>query len=555
MLPEIHDFVSLAGRRWPGDLLENVELRRRETGGLEVAITLSRCTLLTSFTLRPEANRPDRVVLDFSDWPGGQPDDAAAGLIGPQCAAGSAQLAGNPPPPTTPEPETRPSQRRAAAKKDPPPQAAASRYVSTRMQSVAAPRWQLSGTWEHEWAIAEQGGNQKFESLVQPRIDLTLADRLQLTAIARLRLDGSGDLGPADGHPNNYSSINGFWYNQDNVALDLREVFLDWESGNTFVRLGRQQVVWGQADGFKVLDVVNPQSFREFILDDFDDSRIPLWMVNAEWSLSAEDTLQLLWIPDATFHELPEPATPYSFTSPLLIPSAATAPGAVVVPPRRPDGLLGASEVGARYRTLAQGWDLSLNYLYSYGDFPVFQRARVSAGGTELTVLRPDYRRHHLMGGTASTTLGGIVLRLEMAWNNKRWFPLSGIENAAMGESGELSSVVGLDWQRGSGSLFSAQWFYNLATDHSPSMERTRAEHIVSLLAQQSFLNDSWQLRFLALHSLDWQDTMVQVKLKHWLTGRLEVWAGADLFSGDRQGLFGQFDDQDRVLFGLRYGF
>ncbi len=41
----------------------------------------------------------------------------------------------------------------------------------------------------------------------------------------------------------------------------------DW--GKSYFTFGKQQVVWDKADVLKVLDVVNPQSFRELILEDF----------------------------------------------------------------------------------------------------------------------------------------------------------------------------------------------------------------------------------------------------------------------------------------------
>jgi len=40
------------------------------------------------------------------------------------------------------------------------------------------------------------------------------------------------------------------------------------------VRLGRQQIVWGEAIGTFVTDVVNPKDFREFVLPDFSELRI-----------------------------------------------------------------------------------------------------------------------------------------------------------------------------------------------------------------------------------------------------------------------------------------
>ena len=39
--------------------------------------------------------------------------------------------------------------------------------------------------------------------------------------------------------------------------------------GKSYFTFGKQQVVWGKADVLKVLDVVNPPSFRELILEDF----------------------------------------------------------------------------------------------------------------------------------------------------------------------------------------------------------------------------------------------------------------------------------------------
>ena len=55
--------------------------------------------------------------------------------------------------------------------------------------------------------------------------------------------------------------------------VELREFYVDVDIHDHVLRVGKQQIVWGEADGLKVLDVVNPQSFREFILADFEDSR------------------------------------------------------------------------------------------------------------------------------------------------------------------------------------------------------------------------------------------------------------------------------------------
>ncbi|WP_043772935.1 DUF1302 family protein [Algiphilus aromaticivorans] len=70
--------------------------------------------------------------------------------------------------------------------------------------------------------------------------------------------------------------------------LALRELYADIYLGPLYLRAGKQQIVWGKADGLKLLDQVNPQNFREFILADFEHSRIPQWSLRASfrWALS-----------------------------------------------------------------------------------------------------------------------------------------------------------------------------------------------------------------------------------------------------------------------------
>jgi hypothetical protein len=62
----------------------------------------------------------------------------------------------------------------------------------------------------------------------------------------------------------------------------LREAYIDMEQGDWSIRAGKQQVVWGTADGMKLLDMINPSDYGEMAQNQMEDSRIPVWMVNAE---------------------------------------------------------------------------------------------------------------------------------------------------------------------------------------------------------------------------------------------------------------------------------
>ncbi len=78
----------------------------------------------------------------------------------------------------------------------------------------------------------------------------------------------------------------------------LRELYLDatlpMNNGDEInFRVGRQQVVWGRTDLFRVLDQINPIDFSiQNIYEEFEDSRIPLGIFSAEWRLGATNMFE-----------------------------------------------------------------------------------------------------------------------------------------------------------------------------------------------------------------------------------------------------------------------
>ncbi len=62
----------------------------------------------------------------------------------------------------------------------------------------------------------------------------------------------------------------------------LREAYVDFTVDDWSIRAGKQQVVWGTADGMKLLDMINPSDYGEMAQNQMEDSRIPVWMINAE---------------------------------------------------------------------------------------------------------------------------------------------------------------------------------------------------------------------------------------------------------------------------------
>jgi hypothetical protein len=67
--------------------------------------------------------------------------------------------------------------------------------------------------------------------------------------------------------------------------IRLFEAYFNITKGPLFIRLGRQNLSWGETDGFRLLDQITPldNAFGGF-LTSLDERRIPLNMLRAQWS-------------------------------------------------------------------------------------------------------------------------------------------------------------------------------------------------------------------------------------------------------------------------------
>ena len=412
----------------------------------------------------------------------------------------------------------------------------------------------LSGLFESELAWG-RGEAQKAEFVLTPELAMPLGDSMQLTVIGRLRGDLVDELEPGEPEERNRSAASQRLFIGNHMDAELREAYVDLEVGDTFLRLGKQQVVWGQADGLKVLDVLNPQSFREFILDDFDDSRIPLWSANAEIPVG-DAMLQLLWIPDKTYDDIPEADALFAFTSPLVVPQLPPGlpPGIPITQSKlqRPDAFLGDSDVAASLSAFVGGWDLSLNYAYHYFDRPVIRRDFSAEG----IAVRADYERTHLLGGTFSNVFDDFTLRGEVGYSSDRYFLTDNVSDPdGVVQSGEFSYVLGLDYQGWRDWFMSGQIFQSVMTDHEHGVVRDHVDNTATLLVRGDFMNESVQAEALLIHSLSQDDGVLQASVIYEWRSDIRFKLGADIFYGDVEGLFGQFEEQDRLSVSVELGF
>lgn len=382
-----------------------------------------------------------------------------------------------------------------------------------------------------------------------------LSDDWRLTLEARAHYDPVERLGyPKSGWPNL-------------VWIDPRQVLLDGKVKKVDLKLGLQQVVWGQADGLRVLDVINPLDYREFILEDFLDSRRPLWLARADVPLGKAEngSLQFLWVPYFAPARLPGAENEFSLGSSFGLGLISAAQGGSGLPPFavrtdptvRPAYKLNSSQGGARYSRSVGKWDVTANYFYGWEDTPTSY-----VRGIEFTpndplptvVFKPRFDRKEVFGGTAATNFGSVVLRMEAGWNRNKPQAVTDVPiKTGFEKFGQFSSVAGLDWSAKTWLWVSGQYFFQSVNAPQNRLLFPRNNHLASVYFRSNFLRDTLRPEFFVLTGLNQRQFMIRPKLAKTIGDHWTVAVGADFLGGKQTNIFGYFDSRDRVVVELKW--
>ncbi|MGD2114022.1 MAG: hypothetical protein PVG07_03155 [Acidobacteriota bacterium] len=366
-------------------------------------------------------------------------------------------------------------------------------------------------------AASRLGNDQRLSEFLHS-LSVELATRLggwRLVGIGRARHEGRLEPEPYD-------------------DFDLRELYLERNTRRSTLRVGRQQVVWGKTDGLRLLDLVNPLDLREFILEDYEQSRIPLWMVNGEWFVG-DQSFQLLVIPDVRFNERPDPRGELGVA--LDVPAGIPVR---VSEAREPGGAPRNWELGGRWRTRIGRLELGVHGFYGWLDDPVPFRHSEPSGALRID---PEPRRLRLLGVAGDLPVGRTVLRFEATVSPDDYRDTTrGLERRE-----SVRSAVGLDWTV-NGLLVSPQIFYREVLDERGTLLGDDSRLLGTLLLRKELLHSKLVLRLFAAYEPEAEQYWLSPRATYQLGGRVEVALGADLFGGAPGSTFGRFRDRDRLV-------
>ena len=208
-----------------------------------------------------------------------------------------------------------------------------------------------------------------------------------------------------------------YQYPDREMQIGLRETYMDIFFESVDIRIGKQQIIWGKADGVFITDIVSPKDLSEFLLRDFDEIRMGVTGAKFDYYLN-DNTFELVWLP---------------VFSPTLMPGAETIWFPQMDFPVQPDfndpeeikGSLENSEVFAKFSAITSLVDCEIMAGYGWDDDPTMHITKTIDMGTmqiDSLIVNPRYHRLTIGGGSFSTTLGPAVLRGEGACYAGKYF-------------------------------------------------------------------------------------------------------------------------------------
>ena len=369
----------------------------------------------------------------------------------------------------------------------------------------------------------------------------------------------------------------------------LKEAHFTWTPENFLFRVGKQIVAWGETDGFRLMDQINPLDQARGLADvEFETTIIPIWLIRAEYF----PNLQISWLQDMALQFIFNPNADFISDRRIRLGNDKTGIWAPNVEVSKNARLGSAIEhldeptefddEGYEYavRLQAMAWDslFSLNYFYGRENSPV----EVSEGlpGTSeasdgKTLLHLNYDGYYpllrFLGGTFTrdipvmnaSFLGGVapVLRLETFYAFDNTFATS---DNKFEQSDEWRWAVGMDWKVRIKPLnekyffsISPQFYHRKIRDYPHAYDYAGVEddnYLASLMISTSYYLNKISPSFFWLRDVNNRANLFKYQVVYDHTDYWRYTIGALFLSGvETTKGFDVFENKDYIYFKISY--
>ena len=342
--------------------------------------------------------------------------------------------------------------------------------------------------------------------------------------------------------------------------MSIREAYVDLFFDHSEFRIGKQQVVWGKADGVFINDIVCPQDMRQFLLQDMDEIRAGIPMVKGNFFLGSW-TVEGVWIPKFEPWQFAQEGSDWVFSIMELpeIIEYSDENLTILIPvykedDQRPELTLNNSEWGIKMSGLIGRMDLSVLYLDSFSDVFFYESTFDFVQGQ--VIFTPKTQRTPMTGLNFSTPILGHVLRGEWGYFSDKVFHVQDSLFAPITSiSDYFQGMVGVDISGPFGVGISVQGITQRILDYSETMIDDEITNMATLMVNGKFLRDTASTRLLTIYDLNDEAGLANLDLGYQWTDALNFSLGGYWLWGPSDSVFGQFDGNDNVYVKVKYSF
>ncbi len=344
-----------------------------------------------------------------------------------------------------------------------------------------------------------------------------------------------------------------FLFNADSLNFRMRELYMDMYFDNFDLRVGKQQIVWGKADGVFITDIVSPLNLSEFLLPDFDEIRTGVIAAKLDYYIG-NSTIEAIWIPQFTPTIRPDDNSIWYVQPEFPAPPTFDWSKSIINPS------LENSELFLKWSAMTSKIDFELMGGYTWDDNPTMHIQKefdMSSGSPVLTGLNitPQYHRLTVTGGSFSTEVKGIIFRGEAAYYNGKYFQTQDpMAEDALIKKDYLHYVVGLDFNIGSVKL-STQFIQKYILDYSDMMSENEFHNTATFMARYDMMRETLHLELFSYIGLSNEDALIRPKISYDFDDSFSLLLGANIFVGERKGSFGQYQDNSMIYIKIKYNF
>ena len=260
----------------------------------------------------------------------------------------------------------------------------------------------------------------------------------------------------------------------------------------------------------------------------------------------------MVWIPDTTYNNMPQQNGAYGFSSSRVVPQAVAGVNVQQNELNRPSDGFKDSDIALRYSKQFNGLELGFYYIYAYDDFAVLYQDFDPI--TQTVTLNPEYERNHFYGISMDYSKDDFVYRLEAGFTQDKQL-LNAQGQRGIAKSDEVAYIFGVDWYGLEESLVSMQLNQSYVLSSRDGFSRPKEDSTLTFLYKKDLMNNTLHAEVLAIHNINDGDGLIRPKLSYELDEESLVYTGLDVFYGDRDGLYRQFREQNRVVLGIERTF